>query len=94
MPGNGVLHYFCRNVLTVFYVFFLAWNPTYMHNYSQKEMEVKFPTFADMFHELAKPGVHHEQEEHHEERKYDREYQFFRRLFGKQRHDGDRFFLL
>ena len=61
-----------------------------MHKYSQKEMEAKFPTFADTFHELAKPGVHHEQEEHHEERDYGREDRYFR-LFGGQRHYGDRF---
>ena len=51
--------------LTGLYLRSSAWNPAKSHNFSQKEMETKFPKFADMFHELAKPGVHHDA--HHDD---------------------------
>ncbi|XP_043200590.1 uncharacterized protein LOC122375748 [Amphibalanus amphitrite] len=88
----------------VTYVAIPAWNPANSHNYSQKEMEAKFPDFSNMFHELSKPGVHehehgdedydHEHDEHdhddHDEHDHGPQRRRLRRFRGRGRRFGGR----
>ncbi|KAF0312689.1 hypothetical protein FJT64_016585 [Amphibalanus amphitrite] len=88
----------------VTYVAIPAWNPANSHNYSQKEMEAKFPDFSNMFHELSKPGVHehehgdedydHEHDEHdhddHDDHDHGSQRRRHRRFRGRGRRFGGR----
>lgn len=72
----------------VSYISVPGWELPHAHNYTNDEMEEKFPAFAEMFHELAKPGVHHEEghRDHREDDvgKFKENYfykQFFRNMF-------------
>jgi len=42
-----------------------AWVPANAHEFTNKEMEAKFPDHAEMFHELSEPGVHHDDNDYH-----------------------------
>nr|BAM34601.1 waterborne settlement pheromone [Amphibalanus amphitrite] len=74
-----------------------AWDPTHAHYYTEKGMEVKFPAFTELFPELSKPEVHHEdgyfeEHGHYNEEHTEPEHHGYRRRFRGRQGKGNFFY--